>query len=94
MRIEARSTAPTPSTVWAFCNAAGLVVVHRCVDHRDGTSTFRGDSRLRSDPPVPDARLIGELVAVEHDGKARTLATRAPRWPHRVRRAVVRRVQR
>jgi hypothetical protein len=50
--------------VWAFVDAGGSVVVHRC-DRRAGAGyLFRGDGLRQADPWVPLERVVGRVVAV------------------------------
>ena len=94
VRVEPRPAPPRAGSMWAFCNAAGLVVVHRCVAPGTDTSSFRGDSHLRRDPPVPHARLVGEVVAVDRRGRVEPVADRAPFAVARLGRAVIRHARR
>ncbi|HEV7524957.1 MAG TPA: hypothetical protein VGP92_08325 [Acidimicrobiia bacterium] len=59
---------PRWGQIWAFCDPAGVVEVHRCVGRRDGRSRFWGDGNATADPLVPDAVLVGRVVAVQSPG--------------------------
>jgi hypothetical protein len=60
----AAAVRPRPGEVWAFVDAGGAIVVHRC-DRRAGAGyVFRGDGLHRADPWVPVERIVGRVVAV------------------------------
>jgi phage repressor protein C with HTH and peptisase S24 domain len=58
------STQPRRGQLWAYCNDASTVVVHRYEYRADAGHVLRGDAARQSDPPVDDERIIGRVVAV------------------------------
>ena len=58
-RVQLATAArPRPGEVWAFVDAGGAIVVHRC-DRRAGAGyVFRGDGLRRADPWVPAERVV------------------------------------
>ena len=74
MRVVA-ARRPGRGQVWAFCDEAGHVVVHRCRRRQGDAFAFRGDAEARRDAPVPADRLIGRVAAVAADGRVRRLGT-------------------
>ena len=71
---------PRVGEVWAFCDAEGRVVVHRCRGGGPGTWVFEGDAVGRRDRPVPEDLLIGRVRAVRDPGGAVRPLGRADRW--------------
>ena len=69
----AEAPRPRHGEVWAFCDGAARVVVHRCRGRRPGGWLFEGDAVGRADAAVPTAWLIGRVVAVGHHGVERRL---------------------
>lgn len=67
VHVVASDAPPAVGEVWAFCTAAGEVVVHRCVGvgppHR-----FRGDTRPVDDAPVAPHLLIGRVDSLRREG--------------------------
>lgn len=60
----AAAARPRTGEVWAFVDAGGAIVVHRC-DRRAGAGyLFRGDGLRRADPWVPAERVVARVVAV------------------------------
>jgi hypothetical protein len=62
---------PRVGQVWAFCNDAGLVVVHRCRGRRAGHFVFEGDATGHADRPVDTNRLVGRVAAVRRGSRVR-----------------------
>jgi hypothetical protein len=56
---------PRRAQVWAFCDVAGNIVVHRCRGECAGTFRFQGDARVHADAPIPKAQLIGRVVELD-----------------------------
>jgi hypothetical protein len=86
---------PRWGEIWAFCESAETVAVHRYVGRRRGKHRFWGDGNVGADTLVADALLIGRVVAIEPPGSgSRPLTTRralvdackvgARRFPRRV----------
>jgi hypothetical protein len=69
--LVANSGQPRRGQVWAYCNQAGALVVHRYRRQTDAGHVLQGDTCLRPDPPVEDARLVGRVIAVRRGGRAR-----------------------
>jgi hypothetical protein len=69
VRVEAAAS-PRRGEVWAWCNEAGEIVVHRSRGVGTRGHRFQGDAVVRADPPVADARLIGRVVELA-PGRAR-----------------------
>jgi hypothetical protein len=67
---------PRRGELWAFCSAAGDLVVHRCRRFENGAYVFAGDAQLIADAPVRDEQLIGRVVALRSAGATRTLTAR------------------
>ena len=67
---------PRWGEIWAFCDAAGLVEVHRCVGRRKGRTRFWGDGNAEADVLVEDALLVGRVVAIQAPGGPYRPATR------------------
>jgi hypothetical protein len=66
--------------VWAYRHPIGVVVVHRCRGRgRHRELLFQGDAERRATMSVPDERLVGRAVAVDHDGRIRRIGL-ADRW--------------
>lgn len=70
------TTRPRRGQVWAFCDARGDVLVHRCRGRRGGLWLFQGDARGRPDRPVSEANLVGRVTAIDHAGRRRPLGRR------------------
>jgi hypothetical protein len=64
---------PRRGQVWAFCDDAGTVVIHRCRGRRGGRFVFEGDATGHADRPVAATRLVGRVAAVRHDSRVRRL---------------------
>jgi hypothetical protein len=64
---------PRLGQVWAFCNDAGSVVVHRCRGRDDGRFVFEGDGTGHADRPVATNRLVGKVAAVRRGSQVRRL---------------------
>lgn len=65
---------PRVGEVWAFCDDAGRIVVHRCRGRAGGAWVFEGDAVGRRDAPVAADRLIGRVGAVrDAEGRVRRL---------------------
>src|SRR5690606_21299842 len=73
------SRRPRLGEVWAFCNAAGMLVVHRFRRRRGGLLYFQGDAHW-PDPPVECELLVGRVVCVREQGRERPLG-----WQDRLR---------
>jgi hypothetical protein len=74
------SDRPRWGEVWAYSHPIGVVVVHRCRGRgRHRELLFQGDAEHRATASVPDDRLVGRAVAVEHEGRARRIGA-ADRW--------------
>lgn len=73
--------APRPrwGEVWAYCDADGRVLAHRCRGRSRGGYVFQGDATLRLEPPAPPDRLIGRVVAIAESDRVRRLGWR-DRW--------------
>jgi hypothetical protein len=68
---------PRWGEIWAFCESAQTVAVHRYVGRRRGQNRFWGDGNVGADAVVDDALLIGRVVAIEPPGGgSRPLTTR------------------
>ena len=79
---------PAWGTVWAYCDATGGIVVHRCLARRGSRFVFQGDGRGHPDPTVTADVLIGRVVAARPpEGPTRVFAGR-----DRFTRGVVRRL--
>jgi hypothetical protein len=74
-----RGMRPRRGELWAFCNADGDVVVHRCRRRETDVYVFAGDAQLIADPPVHDDQIIGKVVAIRVDGATRSVTAR-DRW--------------
>jgi hypothetical protein len=55
---------PRVGEVWAFVDADGRIVVHRCQRRTPSGYEFQGDGRATSDPLAQAAVLIGRAIAV------------------------------
>jgi hypothetical protein len=81
----AAATTPARGEVWAYCRTDGSLVVHRARGATDAGWVFQGDACVTVDPPVPDERLVGRVVALDPArspwrwGPAAGAAQRAPR---------------
>jgi hypothetical protein len=64
---------PRLGQVWAFCNDAGAVVVHRCRGRRRGQFVFEGDATGHADRPVGTGLLVGKVAAVRRGEDVRRL---------------------
>ena len=73
--LVAAAEEPRFGEVWAFCNAAGVLVVHRFARCRQGEYYFQGDAHW-PDPPVPRAWLVGRVLRVRSGGRERSLGGR------------------
>lgn len=71
--------APARGEVWAFCDDAAQVLVHRCLHRRGDLVLFRGDARCRPDRPVPASHVIGAVTAVEWQGERSAFPSSADR---------------
>jgi hypothetical protein len=71
-----RAEDPRRGEVWAYVDAGEAVVVHRCERRAGPGYVFRGDGLPGPDPWVPDARLVGHVVAVEDPTGRRSLGRR------------------
>jgi hypothetical protein len=75
VRVEARSRRPRIAEIWAFCDANGVVVVHRYRKRdAEGRWIFRGDNRKLRDEPVDPQLLIGVVTHVRRAGIVRRFA--------------------
>lgn len=63
---------PRFGEVWAFCNAQGILVVHRFVRRRKGAFYFQGDAHW-PDSPVPRDLMVGRVRRVRYQGRERRL---------------------
>src|SRR5439155_8787269 len=79
VRIAAAGAPPRWGEIWAFCNETGALVVHRCRARRGAGWLFQGDASPGPDPLVVPGRLIGRVVAVENEGRIRSVGS-ATRW--------------
>lgn len=66
------SAEPRFGEIWAFCNAQGVLVVHRFARCRGGAYYFQGDAHW-PDPPVTREQLVGRVLRVRHRGRERRL---------------------
>jgi hypothetical protein len=64
---------PRRGQVWAFCDDAGAVVVHRCRGRRGDRFVFEGDATGHADRPVSVERLVGRVAAVRRGTSVRRL---------------------
>lgn len=68
---------PRWGEIWAFCDSATTVKVHRFVGRRNGQNRFWGDGNSGADDLVDDALLIGRVDAIETpDGSWRAVTPR------------------
>jgi hypothetical protein len=68
---------PRWGEIWAFCESASTVKVHRYVARRGGRNRFWGDGNRGADDLVDDALLIGRVAGVEGpDGTYRSMSPR------------------
>ena len=51
----------------------GMLVVHRVVGVRSGSCLARGDSNWEVDGWVPDKNILGRVIAIERNGRPKTL---------------------
>ena len=65
--------------MWAFCDDAGAIVVHRCRGRHHDHYVFEGDSTGHADRPVSADRLVGRVAAVRRGTDVRRLG-----WADRV----------
>jgi hypothetical protein len=75
--LVAPCSTPRRGEVWAFCDQAGEVVVHRYRRHTDAGHVLQGDTRGQPDAPVGEEQLIGRVAAVRRGGRVRTVGWRA-----------------
>lgn len=66
---------PRGAEVWAFVDAGGAIVVHRCERRAGPGYVFRGDGLPTADPWVPVRRVIGRVADVEDRRGRRPLGT-------------------
>jgi hypothetical protein len=80
--VEGRDRRPRIAEIWAFCDANGLIVVHRYRRRETtGRFVFRGDNVVRADEAVDPKRLIGVVRRVRRDGAERDFGLRERlRW--------------
>ena len=69
--LVAHDASPRRGQLWAYCDEAGRVVVHRYRRHTSAGHVLQGDTRVQPDPPVQDERLIGRVTAVRRRGRDR-----------------------
>jgi hypothetical protein len=63
--------------IWAFCESAETVAVHRFVGRRHDRNRFWGDGNVDADALVDDALLIGRVIGIESpEGDYRPLTSR------------------
>lgn len=67
------SASPRRGQVWAYCDDTGRLVVHRYRRRTEGGHVLQGDTCVRPDSPVDDARLVGKVVAVRRGGRTRSI---------------------
>ena len=94
--LVAEKSLPRRGQVWAYCEQSGDVVVHRYRRRTDRGHVLQGDTRARTDAPVPDEQLIGRVTAVRLGGRVRSVGW-SDRWYgecQRVARALVARASR
>ncbi len=73
--LVAGAAEPRFGEVWAFCDAQGVLVVHRLVRRRRGAFCFQGDAHW-PDQPVGRELLVGRVVRVRYRGHERRLGRR------------------
>jgi hypothetical protein len=64
------SAQPRRGQLWAYCDDAGTVVVHRYEYGADAGHVLRGDALRQFDAPVGDERIIGRVIAVRRGDRA------------------------
>jgi phage repressor protein C with HTH and peptisase S24 domain len=71
--LVAEDATPRRGQLWAYCDEAGRVVVHRYRRHTGAGHVLQGDTRVHPDAPVQDGRLIGRVTAVRRRGRVRAV---------------------
>lgn len=71
--LVAQFTRPRRGQVWAYCDQAGGLVVHRYLRHTGAGHVLQGDTRIHPDAPVQDAQLIGRVTAVRRGDRVHSV---------------------
>jgi hypothetical protein len=66
---------PRCAEVWAYVDAGGAIVVHRCERRAGPGHVFKGDGLPGADPWVPMGSVIGRVADVEDQRGRRPLGT-------------------
>ncbi|MEZ4502548.1 MAG: S24/S26 family peptidase [Dehalococcoidia bacterium] len=70
--LEVANRGPRLGEVWAYVDAAGVLVVHRYLGRRGRSMRFAGDAQ-HDDPPVEPSMLVGRAVRVRRNGRTAPL---------------------
>lgn len=73
LHVEPASDRPRRGEVVLVLADRGLTA-HRIVAVRAGTIITRGDNAPDCDPPVPESRILGRVVRIEHEGVQRPVS--------------------
>lgn len=72
LEVQARRACDIhPGSVVLF-ERGGRLFAHRVVGNEAGALVTRGDALAHADAAIGDAELLGEVIAVERNGRART----------------------